>query len=361
MASVACLSGCMGLEQLNESKNSIESTDTEVPVTTTNNQLSSDFYRALIEEGQYKPSQSRGVSLSLNSGYNMKNFETGLVEVAQRAFPSDQYYFQEGQVLDHDTIKKWLGRKSDQNKDGLNPAAVESGERQPYYLAQILEQDYIVQNNKTYQLEGMAIGLAMNTEDVYTEDGREYKSEIDEETMKQKGKEIAGTILQRLRENEALRNVPIVFGIFKQAPSDDLAGGVYIFEATSTKGALIPQWIDLKKEIKVFPQLEGNPTPDATRFENFRTNVEGFFPNLSGVTGKASYQDGALEKLQVNIMTQFYGETEIIAFAQHVTDMATKYLKYNIPVEIQIQSINGQEALIIQNPEKDQFMYYIYQ
>ena len=38
----------------------------------------------------------------------------------------------------------------------------------------------------------------------------------------------------------------------------------------------------------------------------------------------------------VNIMTQFYGESEIIALAQHVTDVADKYLPKTTPVEVEL-------------------------
>ncbi len=68
-----------------------------------------------------------------------------------------------------------------------------------------------------------------------------------------------------------------------------------------------------------------------------------------------------MDKLQIDIMTQFYGESEIIAFAQHVTDVANKYLQFDAPVQIQINSINGQEALLIQDQKEQSFTYYIYQ
>lgn len=362
ITSASLLSACVGLEQLNDQTDHTKpNAETNVPVNTTSNQLSNDYYRALIEDGKYKPSKSRGVSLSLDSGYNINNFELGLMDLSKKVFPTDQYFFREGQVLDSDTIKEWIGRKSKQNPEGLNPGA--SGEEKsskPYYLAQVLEQDYIVKNDHTYELAGLSIGLAMNSEYRYTKDGKEYTQEIDDETLKQRGKEMASIILQRLREIDSLKDVAIVFGIFKQAAPDDIAGGTYVCTATSTKGALISSWSNVNKKMKVFPLAGGEPTQDSTQFENFRTNVESFFPNLSGVTGRATYEEGVLTDLKVEITTQFYGKAEIIAFAQHCTDMASKYLKYNVPVEVQIKSINGPEALLIQNLATHSFTYHIY-
>ncbi|RLK63545.1 CamS family sex pheromone protein [Atopobacter sp. AH10] len=362
LVTATLLSGCVGLEQLNDQTDHTKSnSETHVPVKTTSNQLSNDFYRALIEDGKYKPSKSRGVSLSLDSGYNINNFEIGLMDLSKKVFPTDQYFFREGQVLDSDTIKEWIGRKSKQNPDGLNPGTAEDSKNlKPYYLAQLLEQDYIVKNDNTYELAGLSIGLAMNSQYRYTKDGKEYTQEIDDETLKQQGKEMASIILQRLREIDSLKDVAIVFGIFKQAAPDDIAGGTYLSTATSTKGALISSWSSVNKKYKVFPLVGEEATQDSTQFENFRTNVENFFPNLSGVTGRACYEDGVLTELKVEIITQFYGKAEIIAFAQHCTDMASKYLKYNVPVEVRIKSINGPEALLIQNQATHSFTYHIY-
>lgn len=363
VATSLLLAGCFGLDEVGEDQTTTTQNE-QVPVTTTNNQLSTDYYRALIEDGKYKTSASRGASLSLNSAYNIKNFENGLLELSKSVFPTDQYYFQEGQLLDSKTVNEWISRQSDDNPNGLNPkdnGEKDASKRAPLYLDQILEQNYVVKHDNVYELSGISIGLAMNSVDSYTVDGKEVKQSIDDGAMEEQAKEMAGTILQRLRENNDLKDVPITIGVFKESEPDDIAGGVYILSATSTEGSLISDWTKINDKIVVFPLSSGDPTQDSTQFDNFRSEVESFFPNLSGVTGRAFYKNDKMDKLQIDIMTQFYGESEIIAFAQHVTDVANKYLQFDAPVQIQINSINGQEALLIQDQKEQSFTYYIYQ
>ncbi|MDN6626023.1 MAG: CamS family sex pheromone protein, partial [Pisciglobus halotolerans] len=158
LASVFFLSACGSKEEETDSaKDGKKETDSEL--TTTSNQLSRDYYRALIQDGAYKTSKSRGITQKLNSTFNLKAFETGLIQLSQEKFESDVYYFQEGQYLDSKTINQWLGRFNpkkgdDQNLEGLNPknnGKQEPDQRAPIYLNSILEQDYIKKDKEEYK------------------------------------------------------------------------------------------------------------------------------------------------------------------------------------------------------------------
>lgn len=78
------------------------------------------------------------------------------------------------------------------------------------------------------------------------------------------------------------------------------------------------------------------------------------------MTARVKYQDNVAKKMVVDIMTQFYGESEIIALAQHVTDAANKYLSKTTPVEVRISSINGMEAFLMQDLTQGVFTYHIF-
>ena len=356
------LAGCANINQATQKNVETESSRAKVAQPTTN-QLSNQFYRALIMDGKYQVSKTRGATLSLNTGFNLRNFESGLIELSRAVFPTNQYFFREGQVIDSTTTNQWVARKSEKNPDGLNPednGETDPSKRNPYYLAQILEQDFMIQTENNYELGGISIGLAMNSVDYYTAGDKDAEQEISNEEMLKQAKSIANTVLTRLRQNDALKTVPIVFGIFKQAPKDDIGGGVYILEATSVEGTEITNWTNMNQKIVVLPLVDGNPTEESSAFENFRIEVQNFFPNLSGVTAKVYYQENAPKKMVVNIMTQFYGESEIIALAQHVTDVANKFLPKTTPVEVRISSINGMEAFLLQDTTQGVFTYHVF-
>ena len=191
LASVISLAACADVTRANQpSTNTNKDSNTKV-VQSTTNQLSNNFYRALITNGKYEVSQNRGATLSLNTGFNLKNFETGLIDLSRSVFPTNQYFFREGQIIDAETTAKWIARKSDKNPDGLNPA--DNGDtsptgRAPIYLAQILEQDYMIQTENNFELGGISIGIAMNSVDYYTNDGKDAETEISNEAMIEQAK-----------------------------------------------------------------------------------------------------------------------------------------------------------------------------
>lgn len=369
LASVFFLSACGSKEEETDSaKDGKKETDSEL--TTTSNQLSRDYYRALIQDGAYKTSKSRGITQKLNSTFNLKAFETGLIQLSQEKFESDVYYFQEGQYLDSKTINQWLGRFNpkkgdDQNLEGLNPknnGKQEPDQRAPIYLNSILEQDYIKKDKEEYKTSGISIGLAMNTTDYYQKEkyGAYFETKISHNEVVKQGKQMANKVVERIRKIEGLEKIPVVIGIFEQSAEDSLAGGTYVASGISENGnPAIGDWKNINTKKVIFPS-GGSDSNEKSSFSNFKSEVENFFPNLSGITAEAKYTDDQLVGMSINIETQFYGESEVIAFTQHVNDKADKLLPPNIPIEITISSIKGIESFLDREPDQHEFYSHIF-
>ncbi|MGY3777354.1 CamS family sex pheromone protein [Isobaculum melis] len=320
--------------------------------TVTNHQLSNEYYRTLVP---YKVSTARGVTVeNLNSSYNVKEFETGLLGISQKVFPTDQFIFEEGQHLDREMVTEWLGRKSEENPNGLNPednGNVEPTGRNPMYLAQVLEQDYMVQNGDDISLGGITIGLAMNSIDYYRKVayGDIFKTEISSEDTLAKGKEMADQVISRLREMEGLSQIPITIAIYEQSSQDSLSPGNYLAYAVSQNGATnVTDWKNVNEKNMVMPSDEAKEehNDDLTSFANFQTAIQDYFPNLNGVVGNAKYVDNVLSKLTITVNIQFYGEAEIISFTQHVADSVGKFLPNSAAIEVRMISVNGMESFV---------------
>lgn len=367
---VVALAACGNGATPNEASKSESSKGTEK---TTKTQLSTDYYRTVMKnDKEYQTSKSRGISLSLNSGYNMKAFETGLISLSQEPFPTDSYYFREGQMLDSGTIKSWIARQaaeedpnSNNGPNGLNPAdngQVEPDTRTPRYLAQILEQNYMVKEGDDFKLAGVSIGLAMNSVDYYQKVlyGAEFQTEISRADLEAQGKAMANEIIARMRKMEGMGNVPIMISLFEQSPRDTLAGGVYFASAVSKDGSTtVGDWTAINEKKVIFPNNEDDSNEEKSKFADFKSSVQEFFPNLSGVTAEAYYKDDVLTKMTVNITTQFYGASEIIAFTQFVADK-TNLLPSGIPIEISINSMQGMEAFLSREPNSNEFKYHVF-
>lgn len=362
---IAVMAACVFLLSACQTEEDTKETETVSKETETTSQLSNDYYSAIITDNAYQTSLSRGVTLGLNSNVNLKAFETGLMDLSQKHFSTDSHYFQEGQYIDNGTTNKWLGRVSEENPDGLNPednGKLEPDERNPIYLDSLLEQDYMVQKGDGFELGGISIGLAMNSVDYYTKKEYEsqYETKISQKELLAEGKKMADKIVQRLRETEGIGNIPIVIGIFEQSTEDSLAGGAFVSEAVSENGSTsFTNWKTINQKKVIFP-TSGEESNELSSFENFKAEIENFFPNLSGVTAEAIYRDDQIVEMKVSINTQFYGESEIIAFTQHVAEKASSFLVPNIPIEITIGSINGTEAFLAREAGETKFYTHIF-
>lgn len=332
-------------------------------------QTNNSQYAGVIKNGKYLTSKSRGVTASQNSNLlNLKSFETGLQDISKTQFSTSKYIFQEGQYLSKSTVENWIGRKSKSNSEGLNPTSNGSTsptKRNPIYLQSLEEQDYVQKSGSKLKLSGVTIGLAMNSVDYYrkTTYGAQYQTDISDATLEKEGKAMAKEVLARLRKNSALKNVPIVIAIYKQASNDSLIGGNFVSYSVNN-GNSISKWKAMNIQNVVFPLKTGESAPnsnDAGAFSNFKSEVESFFPNLSGVTAQAQYKNGSLQGMNVSITTQFYSETEISSFTQFLADQAEKYLPSGVKTDITVSSTtDGVQSFLSRSSTAKSFKTHVF-
>lgn len=374
-ACMAVLSACS--QDIGEPEQIVQETEesTEEKAIIPKYRISEDYYKMLVP---FKTSEARGlVASNLNTRFDVDEFETGLMRMASDKFPTDKYVFQEGQYLDKKTVQNWLSRKLEgkdleeaKRKDksfkneGLNPP--ESSEKSPIYVTHILEHNYLVKKDeKTLELGGVSIGLALNSVYYYrTEDGIQKENKIDKATIEKKGKEIAQVVVKRLRDIEGLEKVPIVVSLYEQAPKSSIVPG-HFFARTIVDGGSenIGKWENINEEYYFFPSEEGTKKKpdDANTFKRLKGDIEDFFPNYTGVIGKAFYQDGEMKQMKIEIPVQFYGKTEVIAFTQFLTGKVVEYYKDYISLEVTINSSRGPEALIVREPGQEKPTVHVFQ
>lgn len=360
------LSACGSTDGLSNSTNNKSSKGTTQLTGQTNNK----YYQGVIKNGHYQTSKSSGVTSQQTSNeYNTKSFQNGLIDISKKEFSTKKYALQEGQYLSTATVESWLGRKSKSNPKGLNPKSNGSttpNGRNPLYLSQITEQDFMTQNNKKLKLSGVTIGLAINSVDYYKKEqyGATFETDISNATVKAEGKKIANEVLARLRKKAAFKDVPIVIALYKQAPNDSLVGGNFFsYSVNNGKATSVDKWNAIDQKNYVFPILSGKSSPnsnDVDAFNNFKSQVENFFPNLSGITAQVQYTNGSLSGMNVNINTQFYSQTEITSFTQYIQEAAQKYLPANTPIDITIKSTDEMQSFLSRNANEKKFNMHIF-
>ncbi|MEJ6399616.1 CamS family sex pheromone protein [Nicoliella sp. Es01] len=359
MASVILLAACGNNNSSSKSNN--KTSDTQLT-----GQADTSYYQSVIKNGHYLTSKSRGVNVQQNGNqYNLKSFENGLMDISKKQFSTSKYVFQEGQYISTSTAENWLGRKTKSNPEGMNPAG--SNTKTPLYLQQMDEQDFLTQDGNSLKLSGMTIGLGINSVYYYQKEayGATYEMKLSDAEVRAQGKRIANQVLAQLRKRKDLKNIPIVIALYKQAPDDSLVGGnFFAYSVNNANASSVSSWKNINAKNYVFPVASGQSGPSNTNdendFSNFKTQIQNFFPNLSGVTAQAQYMNGSLTGMNINITTQFYSQTEIISFTQYLQSTAEKYLPTGVPIDISVASTTGMQSFLSRGANDRTFSFHIF-
>jgi protein involved in sex pheromone biosynthesis len=343
--------------------------------------ISDNYYRTVLP---FEPGEARGLIVgNINTRYDINEFETGLMRIAQHQFDPKTYYFREGQELKRNTVRLWLNRKftptqlaaeglKEEENIGLNPLMEdnadfqEGNKKSPIYLAHILEHDYLIKGeNDTVKLGGVVIGLALNSVHYYrTAVGEPYfEEEIDFAEMEREGKKIAEEVLKRLRNMKGLKDVPITIALFKQQSRSSVVPGTFFTYTNVDKGSTtINSWEPVNEKYFLFPSTDAQEAhrDDVTAFLNFKQDVEEYFPNFNGVIGQAFYVGDQFQDLNITIPIQFYGKTEAIGFTQYVTGLVLEHFPKYISVSVSVTSVDGPEALIVRKANETEPFVHIY-
>ncbi|MGL4819522.1 MAG: CamS family sex pheromone protein [Bacilli bacterium] len=351
-----------------------EGTDGKSEVIIPKYTISNDYYRVVLP---FKPSEARGLNVAtMNNRLDLNEFEDGLLRISQEVFDTDKYFYQEGQYLKKDQILEWLQRsksakpKQGESADlGLNPkddgkgTLEERNARNPLYVSSILEQNFLVKTkDDKLSLGGISIGIGLNSVHYFNqEDGypREYR--IPDADLIKEGKRIAQEVIKRVRAVPELANVPIVVGLFKQGEKSSLVPGHYLMYADLDKGkTTISDWKNVNEEYVLFPSkvASNEYRENSAVFNNFKKDIEDYFPNYTGVIGEGYYVNNQLVRLEISIPIQFYSRSEIIGFTQYVTGLVMEHFPNYIEVSVAINSSRGEESIIVRKQDaKEPFVY----
>lgn len=360
------LAGCVNLSSSSSDSTSTTTKKSSYQVTGTND---NNHYQILMQNGRYKTSSLRGLTVNQNDNqFNVSSFENGLVNLSKNVFSTDKYVLQEGQNISESTAYNWLGRKSKSNPTGLNPIdnkQTAATKRNPIYLQELLEEDFLTKSGNSYALSGVSVGLGLNEVDYYrkVEYGAIYQTTISAAQREAQGKAMAQKVLSRLRQKKKLKNVPIMLALYTQAPDDSLVGGTFFTYAVSQSGTTLSSWTKVSQQNQVLPTVNNEKavsSSDSDAFNNFKSQVQSYFPNLSGVTAQAHYVDSKLAGMKVSIVTQFYGSQEINALTQYVATAANHYLPSGVPIEIDISSVSEMLAFAQRNAADKTFTTHVF-
>lgn len=324
-------------------------------------QLSKENYKMILP---YEPSAARGRIVSqLGNRLDVDEMEEGLRRHSKQFFDPGKYYFQAGQQFSESTVLKWIDELNPEKKEN---AAIDYYRENPRYLSHILEQNFLQKNkDKEVELKGMSIALALKSRYSFETKGKgPYYEDIGKEEMLKQGKQMAQSILKQVRKMEGLKNIPIMFAIYREEAEASPVPGNYVAKTTVKGGGMsIGEWNKVNEDYILFPSDEANNDPyydDAQLVKNFTSEVAKFFPNYVGVVGEGFYVNDELKKLTLDIPIEFFGKGEVIGFTQYAYGLVKEMFPDYFDLEIKITSTDKLESLIYRSAGVDNPTVHIF-
>lgn len=361
-------------------------------------QLSKDNYQTVLP---FKPSKARGlIADQIANRLDMEEVEEGLRRHSKEVFDPKDYYYEDGQYLDQETVERWIGRKLTDSElkketkkqaeqreeagqsvdeeeiekelqEGLNPTIEDEKDKEahqedPKYLSHIVEQNYLKKKgDKSVELAGVSIGLAMKSVYRYqTETGGPYHYEdISKEEMQKKGDEIAKKVIKRLRNIEGLENVPIMIGLYREEEQGSPVPGNFIAKTLVSEGEdKLGKWDKLNEEYVLFPsdRAKDKYYDDAEIVSSFGKKIAEYFPNYVGTIGQGLYVDEELKRLSIEIPIEFYGESEVTGFTQYAYGLVKEMFPDYYDLEIKVTSSEQMESVIYREAGAEEPVVHIF-
>ncbi|WP_307396146.1 CamS family sex pheromone protein [Bacillus horti] len=322
-----------------------------------------DYYSALLP---FVTSQARGTLDTYLGRYRLdaERLELGLLELAQDVFPTESHLYREGQFITKEEIQSWLRIQSDDYPLGLNPE-----DKDERVLLHILEHNYW--DTRANALQGIVIGLSLaprytSVEEVggNTETRQLYYSD---DELRNYGQAMANKIAERLRgklRNTEYSDIPIVFALYRLEEQDNLVPGNFLSTGISRQAQYeVSEWRTINEIYFLFPSGPLNrfenerSLTNATQFDEFRNQVQEYFPNYIGIVGFGRYLDENLVELTITANTEFAAKTEVIQLTQFLGGQAMELFPENVHLNIYVQSINEPQSIFIRPTEGEPIMH----
>lgn len=315
----------------------------------------------------YEASDARQTHIQFNrSSYDVDALGEGLLRYSKEHFNPDNFYLQEGKLLDRNTLQSGLtfgdkegllGSKSSDNPYGLNPedgsqlpaedgvaiiAKAGSGGTIP--VGDVFEINFIQDLEEDADIKGIALAIVLNPN---VNDANGTAHTISDENLKIYGEEAGRNLVAYLKKQPEIgSNTPILVTLFKAESSDDTLPGAFF--AKGFGNGNVNQFEDVNENWIMFPgeSAESTDSQLLSQFNVIKDAIHDFLPNDTAIIGKGFFVDNRISKMKMEILAQCKDYTEKMAIVQYTRELLSNYSNTDMEVVVRI-NVNDETFAMI--------------
>ncbi|MEG0826415.1 MAG: CamS family sex pheromone protein [Bacilli bacterium] len=286
----------------------------------------------------YKKAASNNYIVNNMNSYDIDEVESSLMEISNLYFYSDTSYYQDGQYLTTDFLKKVLSKEYLNNYESFEIDGVKIN---PYYITGISEQNYLdIDGN----LKGISLGIILNPYQSYKNKyGITLYKEVEESKIIKIGEDITNKLLLEVRKIQQLKKSKILVALYIQgSPLNNNNGSYKKYGITANNKVNFKNNMQFEYYITSDYVMKNN-NDIYSSFISLEKELKQNIPKLY-LIGNCNYKNSELKNITLTITASSLSKSEILISSQIVSDNILKNNLNNII--IYIKENNNIKAII---------------
>ncbi len=307
----------------------------------------------------FRPSSVRNYHGTYLGSYDIHEIGSQLIENSKQHFSVNEYFLQEGQIINNDRLLSLVRRESPTNPQGLNPASGSSFDigngillEDPVLVADVVEINFMQSRQDRLTLSGIAVAIVFNQVQRIETSTSVTTYVIDDMRLYEYASDIGRKLESYLRTLSQVGDIPIYIGLYSTRSVDSAVSGSYFaqgyFVARSGQFDRIDQrWL-------IFPSTEATQLDpiNSASFNGLKRSLQQLLPEAIGVIGKGEFLNGQLRYLKIDVQMVAKTFMEVKATSQLTASIIDGFDDPRVHLLVEVKSLDKTLAIIERLPNQ---------
>lgn len=292
-------------------------------------QFSDEYYEIARP---YKKSVSNNYGISgVYNNYDLDEIEKWLMNLSTKYFSVDNSYYQSGQYLTEQDLKKLLSKEMLNN---TNTIKIDGIEINPTYISYIHEQNYLNSNGK---IKGISLGIVLNPYQEYVNKYGSYLyKKVDEKELIKYGKEASEKLLDYLINEKKLNKNKFVIALYIESEPNSSLPGSFKYVGITSRNVINFKPVNYKYEYIKSDYVMSKNTDLYNVLLSVEKKIKDVLDN-SYLSGTILYVDEQASTIEVNINSNYISRSDLLIVSQILNNEINSSLPNYLNIKVYIK------------------------
>lgn len=302
-------------------------------------QVSDDYYEIAIP---YKKGAGNNYSITgVYNNYDLDELEKWLMKLSMKYFKVNNSYYQSGQYLKENDLKKLLSRDMLNDIDEIK---IDGIKLDPTYVSYIHEQNYLDANGK---LKGISLGIVLNPYQEYTNEyGAYLYKTVSENTLIEYGKKASEKLLDYLINDKKLSKNKFVIALYIESKPNDVLPGSFRYVGITSRNKINFKAVNYQYEYLKSDLVMSRDNDLYNVILSLEDKIKAISDDTY-ISGTVLYMDNKASEVELVINCSYLNLSDLMMISQIVNDEINNFFPSHLDIKALVQENNDIKALAI--------------